>query len=103
MMEKVGQEPFVLHAACMYNANHALQPVNGNQMRVVEGPKITLPYDLIDPMNIRIYRCPSAIFLADQTPKARELFASMLIQVLAPTQIELADPGKVPPQRGQRG
>jgi hypothetical protein len=90
--------PFVLHSACMYNAQHGLQPVGPAQTRVVEGPKIVLPYDLISPMAVRIYRCPSAIYMRDQDKNTRDLFAAMLIQVLAPTKIELAQSG-MPGQR----
>jgi hypothetical protein len=90
-----GGEPFMLHSALMYNAQHGLQPTNGNQMRVVEGPKICLPYDLISPVDIRIYRCPSAIYMRDQAKQMRDLFASMLLQILAPTSIELANPNQM--------
>jgi len=93
---KVGREPFMLHRACMYNAQHALQQAGENQLRVVEGPKIVLPYDVIAPMDVRIYNCPSAIWMRDQVPAARDLFASMLLQIHAPSKIVPAT-GPLPP------
>lgn len=92
---KVGKEPFTLFSAHMYNAQHGIRSNGAGQIAVEEGPKLVLPYDLIGPIDMRIHRCPSSIHMKDQPKTMQAFFAQMILQVMAPTKIELPQPGGI--------
>lgn len=89
----INKEPITLFGALAYYGSVGMQPVGQDKMRAVEGPKLLLPYDLISPIDLVLYSCPSAIWLRDQSDGFREMFDQILLQTVDPPRI--AAPGSL--------
>lgn len=83
----VGTGEFMLHAAFCYYGSVGMKPIGTEKLQAVEGPKILLPYDLISPVDVRIYSCPNAIWMRDQDERFRDLFNSLLMQQVNPPMV----------------
>lgn len=83
----VGESEFLLHATFAYYGSVGMKPIGPDKLQAVEGPKILLPYDLISPVDVRIYSCPSAIWLRDQDERFQELFTGLAMQQINPPQV----------------
>lgn len=81
------REPFTLHYAMLYFGGMQMQVVAGG-VKAAENPKVVVPFELMDPVNIRVYSCDGIIWLRDQSSRFQELFDSMLLGVLDPPVIE---------------
>lgn len=81
------REPFTLHHAMLYFGGMQMQVVAGG-LKAVENPKVVVPFELVDAINIRVYSCDGIIWLRDQSPRFQDLFDNMLMGVLDPPVIE---------------
>lgn len=95
---KPGNEHFMLHAAFIYKASVGMQRVDENRLRVVEGPRMLLPYDLISRVDIDIFHCPSLIWMKRQGPEMKKIFSDFVKQHVMPrSELVVAQPGDIPP------
>lgn len=95
--DDVGSKSFMLHAAYAYYGQVAVQQVDATKLRVVEGPRVVIPYDLISPLDIHIGTCPSWVWVREQSAEAIELFKRLLLQQIMPPVVEPVAGGLIKP------
>lgn len=92
---KVGTEPFTLFGALSFYASVGIQQVGPTAFRPVEGPKLLLPFELVSPLTLTVYDCPTAIWLSSQDELFKEMMHALLVQLVDPPRIQPAAGGLI--------
>lgn len=94
---EVGSEPFTLHTAYTFVGGLQVQQMPNGKVGVVPTPRLTLPYELVTPVDIRIYHCLSAIWVKEQAQDFQDFIAALMRQQFFPPVVEVAKPQDMPP------
>jgi hypothetical protein len=95
----INVKPFMLFGTFSYIGSVGFdKPDASGQTRVLQGPKLVLPYDMITPLDIHVgAQCPSWIFVREQAEPFQKLMAALLMQIIAPPKVKVATPQLVIP------
>lgn len=86
----IGIKPFMLYGTFIYMGSVGFdKPDNSGRTRVLQGPKLVLPYDMITPVDIHIgSSCSSWMFIRDQNETFQKLITTLILQIVMPSKIE---------------